>query len=83
MVRVTPSEENEDIVFVVENGGRGFIEFNLSNSRGSLGLLGMKEHAQFCVGKVQIPSFPGSGKTVTVCVPVDAPRAERSEVCIS
>jgi len=82
-VRVVLSEENESIVLVVEDDGIGFSESNLSNSLGSLGLLGMKERAQFCGGEVQISSSPGNGTTVTVRVPVDIPRAERSEACIS
>jgi PAS domain S-box-containing protein len=82
-VRVALCEENENIVLIVEDDGIGFNEFNLSNSFGSLGLLGMKERAQFCGGDVQITSSPGIGTTVIVRVPVDVPRAERSEACIS
>jgi len=48
-----------------------------------LGLLGMKERAQFCGGDVQISSSPGNGTTVTVRVPLDIPRAERSGLCTS
>jgi len=82
-VRVALCEENENIVLVVEDDGIGFSEPNLSDSLGSLGLLGMKERAQFCGGEVRISSSPGNGTTVTVRVPVDTPRAERSELCIS
>ena len=63
--------------------GVGFLESGLSNSLGSLGLLGMKERAQFCGGDVLITSSPGNGTTVTVRVPVDTPHAERTELCIS
>ena len=82
-VRVVLSQEDDSILLVVEDDGIGFRETDLSNSLGSLGLLGMKERAQFCGGDVQISSSPGSGTTVTVRVPVDIPRAERSEPCIS
>ncbi len=82
-VRVALCEENENIVLMVEDDGIGFSESNLLNSFGSLGLLGMKERAQFCGGDVQITSSPGKGTTVIVRVPVDIPRAERSEACIS
>jgi signal transduction histidine kinase len=82
-VRVALSQEDENIVLIVEDDGIGFSESNLSNSLGSLGLLGMKERAQFCGGDVQISSSPGNGTTVTVRVPVDIPRAERSETRIS
>lgn len=82
-VRVALVQEEANILLVVEDDGIGFCESGLSNTFGSLGLLGMKERAQFCGGDVQISSFPGKGTTVTVRVPVDTPRAERSETCTS
>jgi signal transduction histidine kinase len=82
-VRVALSQEEENILLVVEDDGIGFIETGVSNSLGSLGLLGMKERAQFCGGDVQISSSPGNGTTVTVRIPLDIPCAERSETCIS
>src|SRR5208337_3991031 len=53
-VRVTLCQEEENILLVVEDDGIGFIETGVSNSLGSLGLLGMKERAQFCGGDVHI-----------------------------
>jgi PAS domain S-box-containing protein len=82
-VRVDLCQEDGNILLVVEDDGIGFCESGLSNSFGSLGLLGMKERAQFCGGEVQISSSPGNGTTVTVRVPADAPRVERSERCTS
>ena len=82
-VRVDLSQEDENILLVVKDDGIGFHESGVSNALGSLGLLGMKERAQFCGGDVQISSSPGNGTTVTVRVPVDIPRAERSEICTS
>jgi signal transduction histidine kinase len=82
-VRASLVQEDESILLVVEDDGIGFCESELSNTLGSLGILGMKERAQFCGGDVQIKSSPGNGTTVTVRVPVDTPRAERSEVCTS
>ena len=82
-MRVVLRQEEENILLVVEDDGIGFCESGSSNSIGSLGLLGMKERAQFCGGDVLISSSPGNGTTVTVRVPVDTPRTERSEVCIS
>ena len=82
-VRVTLCQEEESILMVVEDDGIGFCDTGFSNSLGSLGLLGMKERAQFCGGDVQISSSPGNGTTVTVRVPLDIPRAERRETCIS
>jgi PAS domain S-box-containing protein len=82
-VRVALCQEEENILLVVEDDGIGFCESDLSNTLGSLGLLGMKERAQFCGGDVQISSSPGNGTTVTVRVPLDIPRAERGELCTS
>jgi PAS domain S-box-containing protein len=82
-VCIALTQEDENILLVVEDDGIGFCKSGLSNSLGSLGLLGMKERAQFCGGDVQIFSSPGNGTKVTVRVPVDTPRAERSEPCIS
>ena len=82
-VRVSLCQEDENILLVVEDDGVGFCESDLSNSLGSLGLLGMKERAQFCGGDVQISSSPGNGTTVTVRVPVDTPGAEREQTCTS
>ena len=82
-MRVDLCQEDENILLVVKDDGIGFSESGFSNSLGSLGLLGMKERAQFCGGDVQISSSPGNGTTVTVRVPVDTPRAERSEICTS
>jgi signal transduction histidine kinase len=75
-VHVSLCQEDENILLVVQDDGIGFHESDLSNPLGSLGLLGMKERAQFCGGEVQISSSPGNGTTVTVRVPVDTPGAE-------
>jgi signal transduction histidine kinase len=83
VIRHAKAKQVYSIVLIVEDDGVGFFEPDLSNTIGSLGLLGMKERAQFCGGDVQIKSSPGTGTTVTVRVPVDIPRAERSEVCTS
>ena len=80
-VRVSLCQEDENILLVVEDDGIGFCESDQSNSLGSLGLLGMKERAQFCGGEVQISSAPGKGTTVTVRVPVDTPGAEKQQTC--
>ena len=81
-VRVALCKEQESILLVVEDDGIGFCESDLSNTLGSLGILGMKERAHFCGGDVQIESSPGNGTTVTARVPVDIPRLERSETRI-
>jgi signal transduction histidine kinase len=80
-VSVSLCQEEDSIVLIVEDDGIGFRESDLSNSLGSLGLLGMRERAQFCGGNVQISSSPGHGTTVTIRVPVDAPGAGRKQAC--
>jgi PAS domain S-box-containing protein len=82
-VRVDLCQEEESILLIVEDDGIGFHDTGFSNALGSLGLLGMKERAQFCGGDVQISTSPGHGTTVTVRVPMDIPRSERSESCAS
>jgi PAS domain S-box-containing protein len=82
-VRITLRQEDENILLDVADDGIGFRESDLSNSLGYLGLLGMKERAQFCGGDVQVSSSPGNGTMVTVRVPVDIPREERNGSCIS
>jgi PAS domain S-box-containing protein len=82
-VRIALYQEAESILLIVEDDGIGFCESGVPIAFGSLGLLGMKERAQFCGGDVQIASSPGNGTTVTVRVPVDLPRAERVESCTS
>jgi PAS domain S-box-containing protein len=80
-VRVSLCQEDKHILLVVEDDGIGFRESDLSHSLGSLGLLGMKERAQFCGGDVKISSSPGKGTIVTVRVPLDAPGAEKEPTC--
>jgi PAS domain S-box-containing protein len=81
LVRITLCQEEENILLVVSDDGIGFHESDLPSAFGSLGLLGMKERAQFCGGEVQISSSVGNGTTVTVRVPVDIPRTEGCETC--
>jgi two-component system, NarL family, sensor histidine kinase UhpB len=67
--RVALYEEKGDLVLVVADDGKGFLESDLSDS---LGLLGMKERAQVCGGDLEIGSAPGNGTTVTLRVPLHA-----------
>jgi PAS domain S-box-containing protein len=83
LVRITLCQEKENMLLVVRDDGIGFHESGLPNAFASLGLLGMKERAQFCGGDVQISSSIGNGTTVTVRVPIDLPRTDRSEICTS
>jgi len=69
-VRASLIEEDETVVLIVQDDGRGFKE---SEGAGSLGILGMKERAQGCGGELKITSSPGNGTTVTIRIPVHAP----------
>jgi PAS domain S-box-containing protein len=69
--------QDENILLVVHDDGKGF---NESEVAGSLGVLGMKERAQACGGSVQVSSSPGEGTTITVCVPLQASGAEQGQL---
>jgi PAS domain S-box-containing protein len=78
-VSVTLRGEDGNLFLIVQDDGVGFPESHVSNSMGSLGLLGMKERAQACGGEAIITSSPGNGTTVAVRVPVDAVPVQREE----
>ncbi len=67
LVSVSLREEDDDLVMVVEDNGKGFRE---SETSGSLGFLGMRERANACGGEVQISSAPGRGTAVCVRLPM-------------
>ncbi|MGD0938716.1 MAG: PAS domain S-box protein [Terracidiphilus sp.] len=75
-VKTSLQMENEDLVLVVADDGKGFRE---SEVGGSLGVLGMKERAAAWDGSVQVSSAPGKGTKVTVRMPIGVADAEREE----
>jgi len=75
-VRASLSTQDEDLLLVVQDDGKGFSE---SESTGSLGVLGMKERAKACGGSLQVSSSPGAGTTVAVRVPLRDPGADRED----
>jgi signal transduction histidine kinase len=76
MVCTSLYEEDENLLLVVEDDGKGFSK---SETTHSLGVLGMKERAQGFGGDVQLSSCPGKGTTVTVRVPVRSPNIESED----
>ncbi len=66
-LEVSLKKENEDVVMVVKDDGRGFRE---AEPTSSLGILGMKERAQACGGELLIDSFPGKGTSVMLRMPL-------------
>ena len=71
-VRVCLAYRNGRVLLVVQDDGKGILDGDLAASKGSLGLLGMKERAQACGGKLQIWGEPGKGTTVAVEIPLNA-----------
>jgi signal transduction histidine kinase len=75
-VHVLLCEEQDAILLMVADDGRGFCEAETSNS---LGFLGMKERADVCGGVLQIKSSPGNGTTITLRVPVHSTQASEDD----
>jgi two-component system, NarL family, sensor histidine kinase UhpB len=64
-VRVILDEQDGELVLTVADDGKGFVESDVSES---LGFLGMKERAQVCGGNLEIASSPGNGTIITLRV---------------
>jgi signal transduction histidine kinase len=66
-----------NVVAEVEDDGQGFdvaaLEVDYA-SRGSLGMINLRERAILVKGKTIISSTPGAGTKVTVTVPIDIPQ---------
>ena len=67
----------EELVMVVRDNGSGISREEVASSR-SLGLIGMRERAQFWGGSVAVEGVPGEGTTVTLRVPVRTGRVDAS-----
>jgi signal transduction histidine kinase len=66
-------EEKGALVLTVADNGRGVSEEEIANTR-SIGLIGMRERAMLIGGEVSLHGVRGKGTTVTLRVPLDAPR---------
>jgi len=66
-VDVSLHMDGDDLVMMVKDDGKGFRE---SSRATSLGILGMKERAQFCGGQLTIDSSAGKGTAMTLRVPM-------------
>ena len=63
------------LVLLVEDNGVGFdpdVVLHMSDNKGNLGLLGMKERAKLCGGTLKIDSGPGCGTCLKVEIPVSS-----------
>jgi signal transduction histidine kinase len=64
-----------NLVLKVEDDGKGFdvdVALNAFGGTKNLGLLGMRERAEICGGKLDIHSSPGCGTTLKVVVPISS-----------
>jgi signal transduction histidine kinase len=66
-------EEKGALVLTVADNGRGVSEEEIASTR-SIGLIGMRERAMLIGGEVSLHGVRGKGTTVTLRVPLDAPR---------
>ncbi len=67
-VQATVALSEESVLLAVHDNGEGF-DASQALSRGSPGLLGMRERAHLIGGECKISSAPGSGTTVAVRIP--------------
>lgn len=68
-VHASMLEENGMLCLRIEDNGKGFDAAN-TKSRGTLGLLGMRERAIMIGAEVQIYSEPGKGTRISIRIPL-------------
>jgi signal transduction histidine kinase len=69
-VEVEVTVEEEGVVIVVRDDGRGFDQLAIDKTEGGLGLLNMRERLLAVQGSCEIKSNPGRGTTVSMYVPL-------------
>ena len=69
-VEVEVTVEDEGLVVMVRDDGRGFDQRALHRTAGGLGLLNMRERLLAVQGACEVESMPGKGTTVSVYVPL-------------
>jgi PAS domain S-box-containing protein len=77
-VNVILQKRNQDLVLIIEDDGKGFEAYDDLSSdetKGSRGLIGMRDRAALLNGLLEIESNPGSGTTVWAKVPIEGERA--------
>lgn len=75
-VEVRVAEEDDHLVLVVKDDGRGISEDEMANTR-SNGLVGMRERARLIGGELTLQGRPGQGTTVALRAPLN--RASEDE----
>ncbi len=68
-VKVSLKMENGNLVFKVEDNGKGITDEQISDYR-SFGLIGIRERVHACNGFTTISGIQGKGTTVTVSIPL-------------
>lgn len=76
-VRVKLAEQDGRIVLQIKDDGRGISETELTKS-GAFGLMGMRERILPFHGQCEIEGQPGRGTTVSVFVPLDLLKEDRT-----
>jgi signal transduction histidine kinase len=69
-VEVEVTVEDEGVVVVVRDDGRGFDQLTIDRAEGGLGLLNMRERLLAVHGFCEVESHPGRGTTVSMYVPL-------------
>ena len=72
MSRLYSLRNHPTITLQVVDDGQGF-DVNEARVKRSLGLLGMREHAEMIQGTLDILGEPGRGTTITIRVPLAGP----------
>ena len=75
-VRASLTSRNGSFLLMVQDDGKGIRDGDLVTSKGSLGLLGMKERAQACGGELHIWGEAGAGTTLVVEIPGSAAKQQ-------
>ncbi|MBA2486389.1 MAG: sensor histidine kinase [Nitrospira sp.] len=69
-VEVEVTIEEEGVVVIVRDDGRGFDQRAITRAEGGLGLLNMRERLLAVQGTCEVESVPGTGTTVSLYVPL-------------
>jgi two-component system sensor histidine kinase UhpB len=76
-VRVKLAEQEGRVVLQIKDDGRGITEEELAKP-GAFGLMGMRERILPFHGRCEIQGQPGRGTTVSIAVPLDAPKEDQA-----
>jgi PAS domain S-box-containing protein len=78
LVRVTMSENGEELLATVTDNGKGISQKKIRDPR-SFGLIGMRERVRYFGGEVQIGSLPEGGTSVQVTIPLSDRKKEQPD----